>query len=382
VTAVGPEAVLSSPRRTVRVLYDHYAFVKQQRGGVSRYFAEVMKALRDHPELRVEPAVALRWTDNVHLLAGGMSRRPPSRLTMIARKTLLGSRGGVHASPARIPSSTNGIDLLHSTAFKEVAFRRDYAPIRAKVPHVVTIHDMIPEIHGSPHAGKAWFARDADGLIFVSETTREDYVEHCGPVTVPHAVIPHGIDERVFRPDGARSDQDYPSIVHVGSRGGYKRFDVLLAALGLLNRECRLITVGSPLAPEELALAERHGVVGRILPVVGASDKELAALLRSASAFVSSSSIEGFGIPALEAMACGAPTVLADTRIYREVGGTATLYFAEGSSEHLADVLRSLLDDPGLARRTGADGAQRAARFTWTRTASLTADLYHEVACV
>ena len=371
---------MPAPSSRLRVLYDHYTFVKQQRGGVSRYFAHLLAELHRDPELRVDPSVALRWTDNEHLLSVGMVPPTPGPRATFLRKTIDRAVGGTSASPIRIPRSARDIDLIHSTAYKDAAFRRDYPSIRGNVRHVVTIHDMIPEVHGSPHLGKAWFARNADGLIFGSEASRADFTAYVGQVDVPSAVIPYGIDDRVFRPEGERREQPVPFIAHVGARGAYKRFDVLLAALGLLDVECRLVTIGPPFSAAEHALAERCGVSDRIDQITDASDADLAAWLRGATAFVSTSAIEGFGIPAIEAMACATPAVLADTRIYREVGGAAALYFEEGSAESLAEVLRSLLAERGRAAQVGASGALRASRLTWSSTAARTAAFYREVA--
>jgi len=364
----------------IQVLYDHYVFVKQRRGGVSRYFAHLMAELRRNPTLEVGPTVALRWTDNAHLLGVDMVRPSPGPAEALLRRQIALAAGRSIVSPVRIPKAPHRFSVLHSTSSKDVAFRREYSVLRSEVRHVVTVHDMIPEALGTPHAGKAWFIRDADALVFVSDATREDTVEHFGALEVPWAVIPHGIDERMFHPHGARPDCEAPYVVHVGARNGYKRFDVLLAALSLIDDDCRLVTIGSPFGAEERSLAEQLGVWDRIDPIIDASDADLARWLRGAIAFVSTSAIEGFGIPVLEAMACGAPTVLADTRVYREVGGAAALYFDEGSAEHLAELLRRLLGDGDLRARSGALGAARAAPFTWASTAASTAALYHEVA--
>ena len=94
------------------------------------------------------------------------------------------------------------------------------------------------------------------------------------------------------------------------------------------------------------------------------------------SAFVFPSRYEGFGLPTLEAMACGTPTVLADSSSHPEVGGEAALYFPPGDSSALAAQLGRLLSDDAFRHDLSAKGLAQAARFTWRRTAQATADAY------
>ena len=98
----------------------------------------------------------------------------------------------------------------------------------------------------------------------------------------------------------------------------------------------------------------------------------------NALVFVFPSRFEGFGLPALEAMACGAPFVLADATSLPEVGGDATMYFPVGDSEALSSVLLTLLNDVVLRRDLSQRGLNRAASFTWEATATATADVYRK----
>jgi len=108
------------------------------------------------------------------------------------------------------------------------------------------------------------------------------------------------------------------------------------------------------------------------------SDAELRALYAGASVFVFPSRCEGFGLPSLEAMALGAPVVCANAASLPEVVGDAALLFPAGDAGTLAHTLSRVLDDPALRERLSRAGRERAARFTWERTAAATVAVYRE----
>jgi len=108
------------------------------------------------------------------------------------------------------------------------------------------------------------------------------------------------------------------------------------------------------------------------------SDAELRALYVGASVFVFPSRHEGFGLPPLEAMSLGAPVVCADAASLPEVVGDAALLFAPGDAAALATALSRVLDDPALRERLSRAGRERAAQFTWERTAAGTVAAYRE----
>lgn len=106
------------------------------------------------------------------------------------------------------------------------------------------------------------------------------------------------------------------------------------------------------------------------------SDKELAAAYAAADALVITSRYEGFGLPLVEAMAAGTPTVVARAGALPEVGGKAAHYFTPGDPDSLGQALEPLLTDPAVRQDSIDSGRQHAREFTWERTARLTADAY------
>jgi glycosyltransferase involved in cell wall biosynthesis len=108
-------------------------------------------------------------------------------------------------------------------------------------------------------------------------------------------------------------------------------------------------------------------------------DEDLSAFYTAADLFVYPSLYEGFGLPVVEAMACGAPVITSNTSSLPEVAGEAALLVEPTSVEELVAAVRRLLNDKGLQVEMAARGLKRAARFTWEDTARRTAEVYREI---
>ena len=360
----------------VRVAFDEQIFLLQQQGGVSRYFVELLRHL---PELDppVDVATPFNRVVNRHALeVFGGSRFAPARGPLQPYPQL--------AAAAARTRRRERVDLVHHT-FYHPRFLRDY-PGR---PKVVTIYDMIPEVmgargrFGSPHMAKQEYVSRADLLLFISESAREDLISAYGTPTAPSAITHLGVDGRFL--EGGPTPAGFPSeyILFVGNRAGYKDFATLVRCFSHARndlREMHLVCVGGgPLTSDEMTDTSAAGLGGRIHQF-SLADEQMPGAYANAAAFVFPSRYEGFGLPALEAMAAGTPTLLARTSSLPEVGGDAALYFTPGDAESLASALVSLLGDPMRRANLNQLGKERALRFTWSRTAELTANAYRLVA--
>jgi alpha-1,3-rhamnosyl/mannosyltransferase len=174
-----------------------------------------------------------------------------------------------------------------------------------------------------------------------------------------------------------------PHLLSMGNTKPHKDLPTLLRAFARLapsRSNLRLLLVGAEprgYLDEKLAgvspdVRARVAFTGRV------DDAGLRGLYAGAAAFVFPSRYEGFGLPALEAMALGAPVVCADAASLPEVVGEAALLFPAGDSDRLAEALTRLLDDPALSESLSRAGRERAAQFTWERTASATVAVYRE----
>jgi glycosyltransferase involved in cell wall biosynthesis len=275
---------------------------------------------------------------------------------------------------------------------------------RAGLPTVATVHHPVAidrelELRAAPSwrrraTLRRWYGftrmqaavvRRLDAVTTVSESSRRDIERHMGRPAGRVDVIPVGIDADVFTPPapGARRDED--SIVVVTSADvPLKGLVHLLESVAKLRTErtVRLTVVGSarPGGPAAETV-ERLGI-GDVVRFTGpVAEAEVVALLQSAAVVAVPSLYEGFSLPAVEAMACGAPLVTTDAGALPEVvGNAAGLRVRAGDVDELTGALRLVLDSPALADRLGRAGRQRVLEnFTWRTTARRTADWYGEV---
>ena len=175
-------------------------------------------------------------------------------------------------------------------------------------------------------------------------------------------------------------------ILHVGTNIARKRVDVLLEVFAILHRanpEARLIKVGGALPREMERLARSLRVDRAIVTLPFVSPGVLAAIYRRAALVLLPSESEGFGLPAAEALACGAPLLASEIRAFREVAGDAAVYRAVGEVAAWGEAAlamlqeRACLDDAWRARRDA--GIVRARQFSWDRHANRLAEIYREV---
>jgi glycosyltransferase involved in cell wall biosynthesis len=242
-------------------------------------------------------------------------------------------------------------------------------PVGLRGPCVVTIHDLHferdPSVMGlvdrfTFKAVVPRAVRRADHVLAVSERTKRDLIELYDVAPEKVTVTPHGVDPAFAPGDGAHEDY----VLFVGAVQARKDPLAALAAADAVGLP--LVVAGPEKEPELARELRRRGA-----DVRGWVDKpELAHLYRRAAAFVLPSRYEGFGVPALEAMASGTPVVLSDDAALREVAGDAGIY------GDLADGVRAALAE---RERYARAGLERAARFSWEASARLTADVYRRV---
>jgi len=276
-------------------------------------------------------------------------------------------------------------------------------PVVCRVPAVVTVHDLgfmaHPESHPAGHrAYLHWstrrHARRADGIIADSIATRDDLVRYYGADPERISVVYLGCDPDLRPPDpaarlaaaawlGMPPGAEY--ILHVGTLQPRKNLGRLVRAFGAVARsrpDLRLVLAGAPGWGDEdiMAIATATGIADRLVLPGYAPREQLAGMYGGALACAVPSLYEGFGLTALEAMACGTPVVASAASSLPEVVGDAALTHDPLDEARLADHLERLVTDASLRANLIRAGLGRAARFTWERCASETLDVIERVA--
>jgi glycosyltransferase involved in cell wall biosynthesis len=282
------------------------------------------------------------------------------------------------------------IDLFHAPAHWGF-------PALATVPCVCTIHDLAdrelpreaPVRRDLRHVAEEWLAvRRAARILTVSAWSAESIRRHLHVPPDRIAVTVEGSDLRpATEADLVRFRTahriDRPFVVHVGGHEARKNVDALLAAAAMLPCEARplLVFVGSDaVSGGRLHTAAAARGVGADVRMLGPlSDTELAAAYTGAVATVIPSWVEGFGLPIVEAMHCGTPSIVAHAAALPEVAGDAGLTFPPDRPEVLAAHLRVLAARPELASELREKASARATLFTWERAAAQVVDVYESV---
>jgi glycosyltransferase involved in cell wall biosynthesis len=279
-----------------------------------------------------------------------------------------------------------GADLLHNLHYE--------LPLRARLPQVVTVHDLTlltnPEWHEPSKVRYfAWAMRRAVAaarrVLCVSATTARDLSERLGVPPDRIDVTPLGTALRPAPPDRVeavrrRLGLDGPYLLGLGTVEPRKDLPTLVRAFARLAGELphRLVLAGlAGWGAGALADAvAASGVADRILVPGWVPEADKAALLTGADLVAYPSRYEGFGLPVLEAMACGTPVVTTTGGSLPEVAGDAALLVEPGDPDALAAAMAKLAGDPAARQAAAARGRARAAGFTWGRCADLTVAAY------
>ena len=295
------------------------------------------------------------------------------------------------AFPRQVRNS--GVDLLHSLHYTR--------PIRLPCPSVVTFHDMTFFLYPQYHTlfKRLYFplairfsAHKSDALITVSNNTKEDTMRLLGVPEHKITPIPLGVSDdftvisnkELLQHIREKYNLPQEFILHVGVVEPRKNLTLLLKSFQELIRDGSKISlvIAGQLGwmyedvfkqVDELGIREEVIFTGYIPP------EDLPGIYNLARIFVYPSVYEGFGLPPLEAMACGTPTITTDISSMPENIGDAGILVPPGDEAALTEAMRSLLDNPDLQEHLSRTGTQRAGRFTWEANAQAAIKVYKQV---
>jgi len=254
-------------------------------------------------------------------------------------------------------------------------------PVGWPYPYVFTLHDLhhlcVPE--DSSPAKRAYYkyilrpaCHKAAFLLTGSEYSRHEIQEWAKLKDEKIVAVSYGVD-LPFTHSGRRYEPGYPYLLYVGSHKPHKNLARLLKAFAIsgVQKDVRLLLTGS----EETELAKQIAGLGLNGGVVFAgfpADDDLADLFRGAAGFVFPSLYEGFGLPPLEAMACGVPVLTSNVCSLPEVVGDAAILIDPLDVEDIAQGIQRLIGDDALREDLRWKGVERARRFSWGETARRT----------
>jgi glycosyltransferase involved in cell wall biosynthesis len=287
-------------------------------------------------------------------------------------------------------AAREGVKLIHSLA--------STAPAWGRFGRVVTVHDLIyrrfPEAHiGLRSLGMRLLVplavRRSDRVIADSESTKRDLVELLRTPASRIDVVPLGVGAIQRAVPVAESELrrrfdlgDRPVLLSLSAKRPHKNLVALLEASALLEHRPVLILAGYP-TEHERELRERAqalGIEDDVRWPAWLEADEVEGLWQLSAGFVFPSLYEGFGLPVLEAMARGVPVACSNASSVPEVAGDAALTFDPADRRAIAEAITALMSGGPAIERLREAGLQRAARFSWERTASATLDCYARVA--
>ena len=277
-----------------------------------------------------------------------------------------------------------------------VHFMSVYAPRRSRLPHVYTIHDLIHLRFPQYFSWKVppyyrWVvkpvATSASRVITDATATIVDLQRYLAVKRELVRVVPLASADDFYLSDGERSMRaaqararftlQRPYFLYAGNHRPHKNLNVLIQAWQSVPRACDLVITedGTLNLSTDTALEKRNG---RLVLTGRVSRAELIDLYAGCAAAVQPSLYEGFGLAVLEAMAAGAPAIVASTPALLELGDQAVLSFAATDAGSLSMLMQRVHDDPALQERLRAAGQKRAQDFSWDATARQTASVYRE----
>ncbi|WP_300566383.1 glycosyltransferase family 1 protein [Flavobacterium sp.] len=368
----------------MKILLDPQIFNSQKYGGISRYYTEIFSALFNKNKAEIE--IPLYFTNNVYFNESVLITKSQKKNSFLLR-----SLSNLGISIRKITKKKNNSNAAKAMSHKEydlfipTYFDPYFLEHIGSKPFVLTVYDMIHELFpkyfesNDPIAkNKLLLMEKATKIIAVSQNTKNDIIR-----IYPHIdaekieVIYHGNSIKIDPTISVQLPSNY--ILFVGVRENYKNFNFFINAINeLLKNDPTLHVVcagGGKFNQKEIQFIKSLGFENQIIHK-NFKENELGQFYKKAKCFVFPSMYEGFGIPVLEAMACGCPIVLGHHSSFPEVAGNAGVYFDLNDSEDLKNKISPLLNDENLRNDYIEKGFIQVQKFNWETAAEQCFELY------
>lgn len=373
-----------------KVAYFANQLADLQGHGIARYSVELLSALRKLELSQIVPVSG--WSA---LPADELARRQKEmglKLTGLGRRgtSMLWTFLGLPTLESRL---TDDIDVVHAVSLGY--------PVATRKPLVVTIHDLGPLTHPEFFKNtRPWVMERslkqavdrADAIVCVSQSTADEVLEYVGH-HIEHkiTVVLEGVSDHFYEVPAAKTldglptpDDNLPFILSAGANSPRKNLKGLLEAMRLAMDEIphNLYLVGGSGWDTDAfseALSDPK-LAGRVHRLGYVSDEELHALYHAADAYVHPSLYEGFGLPLLEAMACGTPVIASNQSSLPEVAGQAARLTDSSNPEQFAADLIDVCTSEETRKNMSTAGIARAREFQWSKSAQAMTEIYADLA--
>jgi glycosyltransferase involved in cell wall biosynthesis len=261
-------------------------------------------------------------------------------------------------------------------------------PAVSTTPLVITIHDLahirLPAF--ATRSRRLYYnllvkpaSNRAHRVVTVSEYSRMEILRWTGLPDDCVVNVGNGVDA-MFQPEGSKYEPGFPYVLYVGALRPHKNITRLFSAFERINyTDLHLILTGDK-SPEMTAQLAGRKIDGRVRFLGCVNDEDLPALYRGAVCLILPSLIEGFGLPPLEAMACGTPVIVSRATALPEVVGDAGLLIDPFDIDDIADAIERMLQNPGLRQNLREAGLRRARLFCWDAVAEKVLRVVEEAA--
>ena len=373
----------------MKVLFDHIVFQSQKIGGVSKALVEMMSNLPSDIDIEI----AIKESDNVYLrecatLAQSIApikkgiesffptinfRGKSVLFSYLSGLGLLKNSFQLNMSYCKEKMNAGQYDVFQPTHYNSYFLKYN------KKPFVFIIHDIIPELfpefYNRKHPDiiqREKIIGKASHIVAISNNTKKDIIERWHLREDNVSVIPWGAPS--VDPSTFNIILPYRYILYVGGRNRYKRFDFFVREARrflIENPDVKVVCTGRDFTEKEKVLFEQLGLKDRFVTMF-VDTNTLYSLYHHAICFVFPSIYEGFGLPVLEAMACGCPALISDASCFPEIGGDAAFYIEtdKNGSSNINEMLNKLASlSDGDRSIIISKGLSRAKSFSWEKTA-------------
>lgn len=361
------------------VILDGYIYYLQKVGGISRIFNEILPIICELDD-------AFSFKVLMHARKSDFSEKIEQILIPNLEKYLRLKKLRRDFSPIlndflvsqKIKQTKNKI--FHSTYYRSLTSWQG--------KQICSVYDLIyeryadtfPDSHDVIHL-KAQAFKQSDRLLCISRTTKEDLIYYYNIPGEKIFISPLACSDQ-FKPVGSAQINFHmgtPFILYLGGRSTYKGFADLVKAYSQWNlrHDLNLVVIGKEWTKQEAETIFNAGIKDRVLLLDKINDHQLCDLYNQARAFVYPSHYEGFGIPLLEAMACGCPIIASDIPSTREVAGNIPFYFEVTNPESLRNSLATCVENNARNTEQVKAGLKWAKQYSWKKTAQSFMDAYH-----